>query len=61
MRLIALIEQAAVVTRILRHLSLPDEIPPPAPSRAPPNPFGARGADDHDAGRRTEPEWLASC
>ena len=36
LRLIALIEQAEVIRRILRHLGLPDEIPRARPARAPP-------------------------
>jgi hypothetical protein len=36
LRLIALIEEAAVIGRILRHLGLPTEIPSPRPARAPP-------------------------
>jgi len=36
LRLIALIEQAAVIQRILRHLGLPDAVPTPSPARAPP-------------------------
>jgi hypothetical protein len=36
LRLVALIEQAAVVQRILRHLGLPTEVPEPRPARAPP-------------------------
>ena len=39
LRLIALIEEAAVIQRILRHLGLPPEIPKPRPARAPPLPF----------------------
>ena len=35
LRLIALIEEAAVIGRILRHLGVPTEIPPPRPARAP--------------------------
>jgi len=35
LRLIALIEEAAVIERILRHLGLPTEIPAPRPARAP--------------------------
>jgi len=35
-RLIALIEEASVIERILRHLHLPTEIPAPRPGRAPP-------------------------
>jgi hypothetical protein len=38
LRLIALIEQAAVIARILRHLGLPDAVPTPSPARAPPVP-----------------------
>jgi len=34
LRLIALIEQAAVLDRILRHLGVPTEIPAPSPARA---------------------------
>jgi hypothetical protein len=37
MRLIALIEQAHIVQRILRHLGLPAEVPEPHPARAPPS------------------------
>ena len=36
LRLIALIEEAAVIERILRHLGVPTEIPAPRPARAPP-------------------------
>jgi hypothetical protein len=36
LRLIALIEDASIVGRILRHLGLPDTIPTPRPARAPP-------------------------
>ena len=36
LRLIALIEQASVIERILRHLGLPTEIPVLRPARAPP-------------------------
>ena len=38
LRLIALIEEAAVIERILRHLGVPTEIPAPRPARAPPLP-----------------------
>jgi hypothetical protein len=41
LRLIALIEDAAVVGRILRHLGVPTEIPAPRPARAPPLGEGA--------------------
>jgi hypothetical protein len=45
LRLIALIEDAAGIGRILRHLGLPDTIPAPRPARAPPaiQPFGRDG------------------
>jgi hypothetical protein len=36
LRLVALIEDASVVGRILRHLGLPDTLPVPRPARAPP-------------------------
>ena len=36
LRLVALIEQARVIQRILRHLGLPTEIPEARPARAPP-------------------------
>ena len=36
LRLIALIEEAAVIDRILRHLGLPTETPAPRLARAPP-------------------------
>ena len=36
LRLIALIEQAPVIQRILRHLGLPDDVPAARPPRAPP-------------------------
>ena len=36
LRSIALIEEAAVIGRILRHLGVPAEIPAPRPARAPP-------------------------
>jgi hypothetical protein len=39
-RLVALIEEAAVIGRILRHLGLPTEVPSPRPARAPPLPLG---------------------
>ena len=41
LRLVALIDQARVIERILRHLSLPTEIPEARPARAPPLPFVA--------------------
>jgi hypothetical protein len=36
LRLIALVEEAAVIDRILRHLGLPNTVPAPRPARAPP-------------------------
>ena len=36
LRLIALIAEAAVIGRILRHLGLPTEVPSSRPARAPP-------------------------
>jgi hypothetical protein len=36
LRLVALIERARVVDRILRHLGLPTDRPVPRPARAPP-------------------------
>jgi hypothetical protein len=36
LRLIALIGEAAVIGRILRHLRVPTEVPAPRPARAPP-------------------------
>lgn len=48
LRLIALIEDAAVIGRILRHLGLPEMIPSPRPARAPPA-TPAIGRDDEFA------------
>ena len=39
LRLIALIEEAAVIRRILRHLGLAETVPTPSPARAPPLPI----------------------
>jgi hypothetical protein len=36
LRLIALIDEASLVERILSHLRLPTEVPTPRPGRAPP-------------------------
>jgi hypothetical protein len=44
LRLIALIESAAVIERMLRHLGLPTETPAPRPARAPPPLPGVRDA-----------------
>ncbi len=52
LRLLALIEQAAVIARILRHLGLPTEIPEPGAARAPPLPMDWRARlldDDYTA------------
>lgn len=52
LRLIALIEYASVIQRILRHVGLPAEIPEPRAARAPPLPLAARvrhGDDDATA------------
>jgi hypothetical protein len=53
LRLVALIEQASVVQRILRHLGLPTEVPEARPARAPPRPLEtedqSRGAPEFDA------------
>jgi hypothetical protein len=49
LRLIALIEEAAVIDRILKHLGLPTVPPVPRPARAPPLVDGfpdVTGADD---------------
>jgi hypothetical protein len=45
LRLIALIDEASVIERILRHLRLPSEVPTPRPGRAPPL-FAARSFDE---------------
>jgi hypothetical protein len=53
LRFVALIEQASVVQRILRHLGLPIEIPEARPARAPPRPLEtadlSQGAAEFDA------------
>ncbi len=52
-RLIALIEEAVVIARILRHLGMPTEIPAPRPARSPPIPTGLpdqTGWDDDPSG-----------
>jgi uncharacterized protein YbaR (Trm112 family) len=54
LRVIALIEEAAVIDRILRHLGLPTEPPAPRPARAPPHAERGRrealGVDTPSAG-----------
>ena len=57
LRLIALIEEAAVIERILRHLGVPTEIPAPRPARAPPVP--ARTPDQ--AGWDDDPSVFDPC
>ena len=50
LRLIALIEEATVIERILGHLGVPTAIPAPHPARAPPfsaDIVDATGWDDH--------------
>ena len=49
LRLTALIEQAAVIQRILRHLELPDAVPTPSPARAPPLPIRGDWNSRHDS------------
>ena len=49
LRLTALIEQAAVIQRILRHLELPDAVPTPSPARAPPLPIRGDWNFRHDS------------
>ena len=47
LRLVALIDQGAVIGRILRHRGLPTAVPTPRPARAPPRPAGlAARCDD---------------
>jgi hypothetical protein len=53
--LVALIQHASVVQRILRHLGLPTEVPEPRPARAPPRRLETiddqfRDAPEFDAG-----------
>jgi uncharacterized protein YbaR (Trm112 family) len=52
LRLIALIDEAAVIARILRHLRLPTEVPTPRPGRAP-SLDAARDALSEVEGRRS--------
>jgi hypothetical protein len=64
--LVALIDQAPVIQRILRHLGLPTDVPEPCPARPPPWPLdpievdgdGCRGqAEGVVAGKRAPPLW----
>ena len=49
LKLVALIQDGAVIQRILRHLGLPAVVPEMRPSRSPPLPFDAY--DDGASGR----------
>ena len=53
--MIALIEEASVIQRLLRHLGLPTEIPEPRPARAPPLPPDARALFLDDDAAAFEP------
>jgi hypothetical protein len=55
LRLVALIDHAATVQRILRHLGLPTEVPEPRPARAPP-----RRLDTLEDQSRYAPEFDAA-
>ena len=55
LQLIALIEHASVIQRILRHVGLPTEIPEPRPGRAPPLPLVARTCHVDDDATVFEP------
>ena len=55
LRLIALIEQASVIQRILRNLGLPTKIPAPLPARSPPLPLTARARQVDDDAPAFEP------
>jgi hypothetical protein len=49
LRLVALIDQASVIQRILRHLGLPSDVPEPCPARAPPRPLDSIEDQSQDA------------
>jgi hypothetical protein len=55
LHLVALIEQASVIQRILRHLGLPTDVPEPRPARAPP-----RRLDFTDHQTQDAPEFDAA-
>jgi hypothetical protein len=57
LRLIALIDEATVIERILRHLGVPTEIPAPRPARAPP----IRGRAPDQAGWDDGPLVFDTC
>jgi hypothetical protein len=48
LRLVALIDHASVVQRILRRLGLPTELPEPQPARAPPRPLDTTDDQSQD-------------
>jgi hypothetical protein len=48
LRLVALIDHASVVQRILRRLGLPTELPEPRPARAPPRPLDTTDDQSQD-------------
>jgi hypothetical protein len=49
LRLVALIDQASVIQRILRHLGLPTDVPEPRPARPPPGAVDAIEGQSQDA------------
>ncbi len=53
LRLVALIEEARVIRRILGHLGLPTEVPAARPARSPPSVFDV--VDDGGVGDRCVP------
>jgi hypothetical protein len=57
LRLIALIEEAGVIQRILRHVGVPTEIPAPRPARAPP----IRMGPSDQAGWDNDPSVFDPC
>jgi hypothetical protein len=57
LRLIALIEQAAAIEPILRHLGLTAEIPDPCSARAPPLPYDTDLTARADDVTAFDPGW----
>ena len=55
LRLVALIDQASVIQRILRHLGLPTDVPEPRPARPPP-----RAVDPIEDQSQDAPEFDAA-
>jgi hypothetical protein len=49
LRLVALIEQASVIQRILRHLGFPTHVPEARPARAPPRAFDRTDDQSYDS------------